>query len=259
MSALSAALWADCCDGVDGDVAMVRPQLRHGSGCAMPILRAGYAPDGAPDTASDPGEERRTHSVQALLRQPPIESFDRRDAGLAEVDHRLAPPCVDLSIGATPKFRRGISDAARIESDQIEVLGDRAIGERISDIDDQVDRRRTGSTGIHQQRSDATAGCRNSDDGQLRLGPGGIGGVDRNRDARALGRGQVRVGDEPLTAGPHRLRRRRLVAAGGGGGRPGGDADREHGADERRRAGSTFHDTYRHTVTGTAAVADGHT
>ena len=80
-------------------------------------------------------------------------------------DHRLAPPCVDLSIGATPKFRRGVSDAARIESDQIEVLGDRAIGERISDIDDQVDRRRTGSTGIHQQRSDATAGCRNSDDG----------------------------------------------------------------------------------------------
>ena len=137
---------------------------------------------------SDPGEKRFAHCVQALLGQLPVETFDFRYAGLAVVDHRLAPPCVELRVGSATQLRRGVPDTAWIKTHQVEVFGDGAVGEHIGQAHHKIDSRGSRTAGIHQQHTLPPPRGRNPDHRQLRLGASGIRGVDRHRNIGAFGR-----------------------------------------------------------------------
>ena len=135
-----------------------------------------------------------------------------------------------------------MADTARVEADQIEVLGDRAAGDGVGEVDHRVDRRGAGTARVDEQRAEPLAGRRNLDDRQLRLRPSRIRLVDRNRHARALGTGQIGVLDDVLTALPDRDGCA-LSGSGSRGGLSGRDDDRHCGAEEpvehRCRADST--------------------
>lgn len=69
-----------------------------------------------------------------------MKSLDLCHARRAVVDHRFASPCISFGVGAAPNLGGGISDATRVEADQVEVFGDRAVGEGVGDVGDEVDR-----------------------------------------------------------------------------------------------------------------------
>ena len=85
-----------------------------------------------------------------------------RDACRAVVGHRLAAVRVEFGVGAAAQFRCRVSDAARVDADQVEVLRDLGVGQAGAHAGDGVDGRGAGPAGVDHEYADlvAVAGTR---------------------------------------------------------------------------------------------------
>jgi len=127
-----------------------------------------------------------TQAFGALLGERSRTVLDVGDAVGRHVDEGLGPFGVALLVGQATDLRRRLADAARVEADQVKIFGDVQTAEEVGLRRDELDRGRSRSTRVYQQRADRVAGRPQPEHRDLCHLPLGVGVVNRNRYGRAV-------------------------------------------------------------------------